>query len=126
MTRAMCHFDNAYWLPHGPERLLRPHPSQSNTAFRWFWRPQRALAIEYILDSVARQLSRDPLDVRLANLYGQDDCNTTPYGQVVDDNILPALLDELAHSSQYRERRQAIAKFNAHSPVLKKGLALTP
>lgn len=127
MTRAMCHFDNAYWLPHVDLHgyCARTH-TQSNTAFRGFGGPQGALAIEYILDSVARQLGRDPLDVRLANLYGQDDCNTTPYGQVVDDNILPALLDELAHSSQYRERRKAIAQFNANSPVLKKGLALTP
>ena len=33
---------------------------------------------------------------------------------------------ELEASSEYHERRESIRRFNAHSPVLKKGLALTP
>jgi xanthine dehydrogenase large subunit len=64
--------------------------------------------------------------VRRANFYGTDTHNVTPYGQVVDDNIIHELVDELAASSDYRARRAAIAAFNAASPVLKKGLALTP
>ncbi|MGC4062260.1 MAG: xanthine dehydrogenase molybdopterin binding subunit [Aquabacterium sp.] len=127
MTRALCHFDNAYYLPavdmHG---YCARTNTQSNTAFRGFGGPQGALAIEVILDSVARKLGKDPLDVRLANLYGINDRNTTPYGQLVEDNVLRPLIDELAHSSGYRARRDAIAAFNAGSPVLKKGLALTP
>ena len=71
MTRALCHFDNAYWLPevalHG---YCAKTNTQSNTAFRGFGGPQGALAIENILDSIARQLGRDPLDVRRANFYG--------------------------------------------------------
>lgn len=127
MTRAMCHFDNAYWLPHVDlHGYCARTNTQSNTAFRGFGGPQGALAVEVILDSVARRLGLDPLDVRLANLYGQTERNVTPYGQVVDDNILPDLLAELARSSDYRARRQAIAAFNQSSPVLKKGLALTP
>ncbi|MEY4766659.1 MAG: xanthine dehydrogenase molybdopterin binding subunit [Pseudomonadota bacterium] len=127
MTRALCHFDNAYWLPdvdmHG--FCARTH-TQSNTAFRGFGGPQGALAIEVILDSIARRLGKDPLDVRLANLYGVGERNTTPYGQVVEDNVLHRLIGELEASSDYRARRQAAAAFNATSPVLKKGIALTP
>jgi xanthine dehydrogenase large subunit len=127
MTRALCHFDNAYWLPdvavHGYAARTN---TQSNTAFRGFGGPQGAIAIEYLLDSVARRLGLDPLDVRRANFYGQQTHNVTPYGQVVGDNILHELVDELAASSDYRARRAAIAAFNATSPVLKKGLALTP
>ncbi|MCH8179703.1 MAG: xanthine dehydrogenase molybdopterin binding subunit [Proteobacteria bacterium] len=135
MTRALCHFDNAYWLPHVAMagHCARTH-TQSNTAFRGFGGPQGALAIELALDDIARHLGRDPLDVRLVNLYGADDStgdgsgerDTTPYGQRVDDNVLRPLIGELVASSGYRERRQAIADFNAASPVLKKGLALTP
>ncbi|HIV71566.1 MAG TPA: xanthine dehydrogenase molybdopterin binding subunit [Candidatus Aquabacterium excrementipullorum] len=127
MGRALCHFDNAYWLPHVSMHgyCARTH-TQSNTAFRGFGGPQGAFAIEYALDSIARQLGKDALDVRLANLYGVGTNNVTPYGQVVEDNVLQPLLGELIASSDYRARRSSIEAFNATSPVLKKGLALTP
>src|SRR5205085_2812334 len=74
----------------------------------------------------ARALGRDALDIRRLNFYGQGERNVTPYGQVVRDNVIHELVDELEASSDYRARRAAIAAFNAGSPVLKKGLALTP
>ncbi len=127
MTRALCHFDNAYWLPdvsmHGYSARTN---TQSNTAFRGFGGPQGAIAIENILDSVARALRKDPLDVRRANFYGRADNNVTPYGQVVDDNIIHELSSQLEADSSYRRRRAEIEHFNAGSPVLKRGIALTP
>lgn len=127
LTRALCHFDNAYWLPavamHG---FCAKTNTQSNTAFRGFGGPQGALAIEVILDSIARRLGADPLAVRRANFYGTADNNVTPYGQVVEDNIIHPLVAQLAQRCAYADRRAAIAAFNAASPVLKKGLALTP
>jgi len=127
MTRALCHFDNAYWLPnvaiHGYS--ARTH-TQSNTAFRGFGGPQGAIASEVILDSVARTLGRDPLAVRRANFYGIEANNVTPYGQTVEDNVIHPLVDELARQAHYSERREQVARYNASSPVLKKGLALTP
>ncbi|WP_395704040.1 xanthine dehydrogenase molybdopterin binding subunit [Aquabacterium sp.] len=127
MTRALCHFDNAYWLPdvamHG---FCARTNTQSNTAFRGFGGPQGALAIEMILDDIARSLGRDPLDVRRANFYGTDTHNVTPYGQPVRDNIIAPLVERLEHTSDYRARREAIRQFNHESPVLKRGLALTP
>src|SRR5690606_18207875 len=127
MTRALCHFDNAYWLPHvDMHGYCARTNTQSNTAFRGFGGPQGALAIEMILDDVARTLGQDPLDVRLANLYGEHERNITPYGQTIEDNVLRPLIDELLISSDYHARRQAVSAFNANSPVLKKGLALTP
>jgi xanthine dehydrogenase large subunit len=126
MTRALCHFDNAYWLPevavHGYAARTN---TQSNTAFRGFGGPQGAIAIEQILDSIARRLGRDPLDVRRLNFYGPEG-QTTPYGQRVDDNLLHELVAQLEQRSEYRARREAVAAFNARNPVLKKGLALTP
>ena len=127
MARALCHFDNAYWLPAvAIDGFCARTNTQSNTAFRGFGGPQGAFAVECILDDIARELGRDALDVRLANLYGVGVNDVTPYGQKVEDNVLHALIGELADSSGYRERRQAIDAFNASSPVLKKGLALTP
>jgi xanthine dehydrogenase large subunit len=127
MTRAICHADNAYWLPDVRLQGCSARTNtQSNTAFRGFGGPQGAIAIEYIVDTIARTLGRDPLDVRRANYYGSDERNVTPYRQVVDDNVLHRLTDELARDSGYTQRRDAIAAWNASSPVLKKGLALTP
>jgi xanthine dehydrogenase large subunit len=130
MTRALCHFDNAYWLPdvamHGYSAKTN---TQSNTAFRGFGGPQGAIAIENILDTIARTLGKDPLDVRTLNYYGEsegDERLTTPYGQKVEDNILQPLTAQLEATSDYRARRAAVAEFNATSPVLKRGMAFTP
>ncbi|MFZ9429725.1 MAG: xanthine dehydrogenase molybdopterin binding subunit [Burkholderiaceae bacterium] len=130
MTRALCHFDNAYFLPAVDlQGFCARTNTQSNTAFRGFGGPQGALVIEAIMDAVARQLGRDPLAVRRANLYGRSTERTrtlTPYGQVVEDNILHELIDELVKTSRYEARRAEVAAFNARSEVVKRGLALTP
>ncbi|MFI4931221.1 MAG: xanthine dehydrogenase molybdopterin binding subunit [Burkholderiales bacterium] len=127
MTRALCHFDNAYWLPHvAMHGYSAKTNTQSNTAFRGFGGPQGAIAIEAILDSVARTLGRDPLEVRRVNFYGNTERHITPYGQVVDDNVIHGLVDELVETSGYVQRRKQIAAYNSTSPVLMRGLALTP
>ncbi|MFN5049297.1 xanthine dehydrogenase molybdopterin binding subunit [Roseateles sp.] len=128
MARALCHFDNAYWLPHvAMHGFCARTNTQSNTAFRGFGGPQGALAIEMILDSVARRLGLDPLLVRQRNFYrSEGGRDVTPYGQQVEDNILEPLSQRLIAQSDYWGRRAAIQAFNATSPVLKKGLALTP
>ena len=127
MTRAVCHFDNAYWLPDvSIAGFCGKTNTQSNTAFRGFGGPQGAFAIEYIMDDVARSLGLDSLDVRRRNLYGKTQNNETPYGQIVEDNVIHELIDELVETSGYRARRAAIREFNANNEVLKKGIALTP
>ena len=126
-TRAVCHFDNTYYLSHVDIRAACGKTNtQSNTAFRGFGGPQGAIAIEYIIDEIARNLGRDALDIRRLNFYGRDTDNVTPYGQVIVDNVIHELSAELEASSDYRARRAAIAAYNDASPVLKKGLALTP
>jgi xanthine dehydrogenase large subunit len=126
-TRAVCHFDNTYYLSDVEIRAACGKTNtQSNTAFRGFGGPQGAIAIEYVIDEIARALGRDPLDVRKLNFYGRGERNVTPYGQVVLDNVIDELVAELEASSDYRARREAIAAWNRGSPVLKKGLALTP
>ncbi|MFD2367654.1 xanthine dehydrogenase molybdopterin binding subunit [Pseudoduganella sp. GCM10020061] len=126
-TRAVCHFDNTYYLSDVEIRAACGKTNtQSNTAFRGFGGPQGAIAIEYVIDEIARNLGMDALDVRRVNFYGRDTNNVTPYGQVVSDNVIHELVAQLEQDSGYRARRAAIAEFNRASPVLKKGLALTP
>ncbi len=127
VDRAMFHADNAYFLPAFNIHSRRVKTNTvSNTAFRGFGGPQGVLAIERVIDAIAWHLDLDPLDVRKENLYGGGR-DLTPYGQTVEDHdVVHRLIDELERTSDYRGRRNAIAQFNAASPVLKRGIALTP
>ena len=124
--RAMFHADNAYFLPavRIVSRRFKTH-TVSNTAFRGFGGPQGMLAIERVMEAVAAALGKDPLEVRKANLYGPGR-DVTPYGMTVEDNIAPELIAELVEQSGYHRRRTAIDRFNASSPTIKRGIALTP
>jgi xanthine dehydrogenase large subunit len=125
--RAVFHADNAYWLPALAIHSYRCRThTVSDTAFRGFGGPQGMFAIELVLDDIARTLRLDPLDVRKANLYGTEERNVTPYGMTIEDNIAPGLIDALEVRAGYRERRAALAAWNRTSPVIKRGLALTP
>ncbi len=125
--RAICHVDNAYWLEHVEivSHRCKTH-TVSNTAFRGFGGPQGMMAIEAVMDDIARTLGKDPLEVRRVNYYGTSSCNVTPYGQTVEDNVIHTMTDRLAATSHYRERRSQIIAFNATSSVVKRGIALTP
>jgi xanthine dehydrogenase large subunit len=127
VDRAMFHSDNAYFLPECRIYSRRVKTNTvSNTAFRGFGGPQGMLAIERVIDVIAWKLRLDPLDVRKINLYGTGR-DLTPYGQTVEDHDTAIrLIEQLERSSNYRERRREIAEFNAHSPILKRGIALTP
>ncbi|MEO1090617.1 MAG: xanthine dehydrogenase molybdopterin binding subunit [Pseudomonadota bacterium] len=125
--RAMCHTDNAYYLPAARihSHRCRTH-TVSNTAFRGFGGPQGMLGAELYVDEVARELGLDPLDVRKRNLYGGPGRDVTPYHMTIEDNVLPELVDELETSCRYRTRRRAIDAWNAAEPYAKRGIALTP
>jgi len=125
--RAMFHADNGYYLPNAHIRSWRCRThTVSNTALRGFGGPQGMLAMERVIDAIAAHLGKDPLDVRRINLYGKDERNTTPYGMVIEDNVLPELLAALAERSDYVQRRSGIEAFNRNSAVIKRGIALTP
>jgi len=126
-VRAMFHGDNCYYLSDVEIVSHRCKTHQpSHTAFRGFGGPQGMMLIECVLDDIARYLGKDPLEVRKVNYYGRSPRNVTPYGMLVEDNIIEQVVDELCASAAYRGRREAIAAFNQASSVLKKGIALTP
>jgi xanthine dehydrogenase large subunit len=132
--RAIFHTDNAYYLQDVDITSYRCKTNtQSHTAFRGFGGPQGVILIEAIMGDIARALKMDPLDVRLRNLYSDEAIagtaakrDTTHYQMKVEDNILQPLLSKLELSSQYRRRVEAISAWNATSPVLKRGIAITP
>ncbi|QSQ16056.1 xanthine dehydrogenase molybdopterin binding subunit [Myxococcus landrumensis] len=126
--RALFHLDNAYYIPATRYlgRVAKTH-LVSNTAFRGFGGPQGMLLGEEILDRVARSLGLPSDEVRERNFYrGTGETNTTHYGQELEDERLPHLWRQLKDSSDFARRREDVAAFNARSPRIKRGLAMTP
>ncbi|MEM7302256.1 MAG: xanthine dehydrogenase molybdopterin binding subunit [Pseudomonadota bacterium] len=125
--RALFHADNCYYLPNV---RLSSHPLKtdtvSNTAYRGFGGPQGMVGGERVVEEIAYALRKDPLEIRKANFYADDGRDITPYHQQVTDNIIARLVAELEESSDYQKRRNEIIDFNADSPVIRKGIALTP
>jgi xanthine dehydrogenase large subunit len=126
LARALCHIDNAYWLPNVRVngRISKTNKT-SQTAFRGFGGPQGMLVMEDILGRCAPQLGIDPVDLRRRNFYveGQD----TPYGQPVrHPERAVAVWDQVLANSGFADRRREIAAFNAAHPHTKRALAITP
>jgi len=125
--RALFHCDNTYWYPavRVNSQPLKTN-TVSNTAFRGFGGPQGIMAAERWIEEIAYDLGVDPLEIRKRNFYGTTTDNVTPYHQEITDNIVRELVDELERTSEYAKRRAAVLEYNRGSPVLKKGIALTP
>lgn len=127
MERALFHIDNAYFIPN-----LKVVGSvwktnlPSNTAFRGFGGPQGMAVIETVIDRIARQLKKDPADVRKINFYQNKTNNLTHYGQKVEQNHLGKIYDTIVAKSDYYSLRQDVDRFNCENEFYKKGLALTP
>ncbi|MDD4604391.1 MAG: xanthine dehydrogenase molybdopterin binding subunit [Bacteroidales bacterium] len=127
LERAMLHAENCYFIPHIRivGRALRTN-LPSNTAFRGFGGPQGMAVIENAIDRVARFLKKDAAEIRFLNFYQQQERNITPYGEEVANNHLSRIYQDILVSSDYLNRKKAVAQFNQENEFLKKGLALTP
>jgi xanthine dehydrogenase large subunit len=126
LARAMCHIDNAYWIPnvHVDGRIAKTNKT-SQTAFRGFGGPQGMLVIEDLLGRCAPQLGLDPGELRRRNFYrpGQ----STPYGQPVRHaERLHTIWQQLLVRADVERRREQISVFNASHPHTRRALAITP
>jgi xanthine dehydrogenase large subunit len=127
LQRALCHIDNAYYLPAVRVRGYACKTNTvSNTAFRGFGGPQGMFAIEAVIAHVAESLGKTIDEIRAVNYYGGEGRDVTPYGQRVTHDNMPRVLAELSESADIEARRAEIARFNAVSPIVKKGLAIFP
>jgi xanthine dehydrogenase large subunit len=125
--RALCHLDNGYH--HTNLKVVNYRcktNTQSATAFRGFGAPQGMFAIEHCIESIARAVGRDPLDVRKENFYSERTGLKTHYDQAVEGFWLPQIVDRLEATSDYSARRKAITAHNAKQPIIRKGISLTP
>ena len=130
--RAMFHADNCYSLPNARITSYRCKTNtQSNTAFRGFGGPQGMIGMERAIDRIAATLGMDRAAVRAVNFYPHkdsegDEGKIAPYGMVVEDCIIGDIWSELTETSDYTKRREEIRAWNRKSPVLKRGIAMTP
>ncbi|SMB79054.1 xanthine dehydrogenase molybdopterin binding subunit [Deinococcus hopiensis] len=126
MARALCHIDNAYFLPHVEVhgRICKTNKT-SQTAFRGFGGPQGMLVIEDILGRCAPLLGLEAHELRARNLYqpGQ----STPYGQPVRHaERMHEVWTTLLGSAEFERRHAEVQAFNASHAHTKRGLAITP
>jgi xanthine dehydrogenase large subunit len=127
VTRALTHIDNCYWIPHfrAVGYCCRTN-TVSNTAFRGYGGPQGVMVMEDVIERIAQHVRRTPEDVRSANFYGERTGEVTPYGQFVKDNLIEQCVVQVMRDGEWTERRQAIARFNRDSPIIKRGLGCFP
>jgi len=89
------------------------------------------------MDHITVDLEFNPLVVHQKNFYALraggilgkkkgGDTQHTPYGQQIEDFNLHELVADLVKRSDYHARQRAVKVWNENSPVLKKGIALTP
>jgi xanthine dehydrogenase large subunit len=126
LARALCHVDNAYWIPavRVNGRIAKTNKT-SNTAFRGFGGPQGMLVIEDILGRCAPLLGIDAAELRRRNFYAAG--QSTPYGQPVrHPERLATIWDQVCASSDFEARRREIERFNARHEHVKRAVALTP
>jgi xanthine dehydrogenase large subunit len=126
LARALCHIDNAYWVPNVRVngRIAKTNKT-SNTAFRGFGGPQGMLVLEDILGRCAPLLGVEPVELRRRNFYqaGQ----TTPYGQPVrHPERLVTVWDGVIERAEVPARLAEIERFNAAHQHVKRALAVTP
>ena len=131
--RACLHIDNCYYIPN---LKLISHRcktnTQSATAFRGFGGPQGMFGIETVIEQIANDIGKDPLDVRLLNIYkdpavsGNPATMVTQYGQTIADWGGDKVIDQVATEAKYRERRDSVNAFNKVNKRRKRGLALVP
>jgi xanthine dehydrogenase large subunit len=124
MERAMLHLDNAYYIENfSVTGQVCKTNTPPNTAFRGFGGPKGVATIEGIIEDIATQLGKDSMDVRMVNVYqkGQD----TPYGQLIDDEVLPELFERVNQTSSYGEWRKKVDRHNKQKNLDYRGLAVT-
>ena len=121
MGRALCHVDNAYWIPHfvAQGRIAKTNKT-SQTAFRGFGGPQGMFVIEDILGRVAPLLGIDAADAAAAQpLRARPDHAVRPARaarRATARDLGRAAVDE----SDFDARRAAIAAFNAEHDDVKR------
>lgn len=125
LERGMFHLDGAYYLENCfIEGICYRTNNHSNTAYRGFGGPQGTMTIESIIEDIAVYLGKDSFEIRSINKY-QGENKKTPYGQDLENNMLPALFDELYLKADYEKRLAQIKDYNSKNYGKIRGLSMS-
>ena len=95
-------------------------------AYRGAGRPEAAYAIERIVNSLARELDMDPIEVRRKNFYEPfDEPTTTPAGIQYDSLNLPLVLDRALELSDYEALREEQKRRREENDPVQIGIGLS-
>ena len=127
LSRALCHVDNAYWIPdiRVQGRIAKTNKT-SQTAFRGFGGPQGMLVIEDIIGRCAPLLGIEPDVAAPPQLLrrGPDHALRPARPPPRADGARVGPGPRVAASSYDRQRE--VAAYNEEHPHTKRGLAITP
>ncbi|XP_059486225.1 uncharacterized protein LOC132202920 isoform X2 [Neocloeon triangulifer] len=108
------HFNNCY---NASKFQVESQQIRTDTASNtWCRAPgttEGVALIEEIMEHIATDLKKDPLEVRLANMH-------------TDDNPIPQMVEDLKKIADYDNRKAAVKQFNEANRWKKRGLALVP
>nr|QLI62137.1 aldehyde oxidase 6 [Streltzoviella insularis] len=85
----------------------------SNTWCRAPFTTEGIAMIEYMMERIAFNLGKDPLEVRLLNM-------------IKENNPIPDMIDELRKESNYDERVEEVKRFNQQNRWRKRAIKLLP
>jgi xanthine dehydrogenase large subunit len=71
--------------------------------------------VENLMEHIAFELKKDPMEVRMANMITEGDLMISPFGPetpMSQVNLMPQMLKELDASANLQARRQNIQDFN--------------
>lgn len=125
VDRTLLHIDNVYKIPnvHVRGRICKTN-TVSNTAFRGFGGPQGMFFAECFMEEVADHLDIPVEQLRSLNMYKPGE--KTHFNQEIKDWHVPLMYKQVLEESSYKERRQAVDKYNKNHKWSKRGLSIIP
>ncbi|MDD5297297.1 MAG: molybdopterin-dependent oxidoreductase [Rhodocyclaceae bacterium] len=125
LERSLFHAGGSYAIPNlsATAWSCRTHLPPF-TAMRGFGGPQAMFVLEAAIGHVARASGIPATVIQARSLLAEGDA--FPYGQRTERCRARACWEEACARFDLRRRQQEIARFNAGSPLLKKGLACMP
>ncbi len=125
MQRTLFHATNSYFIPHVRVTGLCCRTNLPPfTAFRGFGGPQAMFVMESAIAAAAEKLGRPAWELQEINLLRED--NQLPYGMRVRRSNAVRSFRQAKERFGLERRAAEIERFNASSPLLKRGLAVMP
>nr|CAB3267786.1 xanthine dehydrogenase/oxidase-like [Phallusia mammillata] len=120
-----CFGDSAYFCSN---RRFKNFMCKTNIPSTTWCRSPGSLQLtgfaDQIVEHVAKQLGKDPISVKRANLY--KDGQVSFDGRTIKDCNLTRIHDKLMEGSNIQQRQMEIDEFNKNNIWKKRGLAVTP